>query len=116
MIFNQDISPFDFVNISCRKGDAFEMAFEYLNDDDSNFDFTGYTAKLQVRKGEGTTVIEEFSTEDGTIILEPGNITLTKETLAGNAGNYLYNLQLTLGTSNKTIISGEFKILPDLTT
>ena len=115
MIFNQEVSPFDYVNITCRKGDGFDMEFEYLNDDDTNFDFTGYTAKLQVRKKEGTDVIEEFTTEDGTIILEPGLITLSKETIEGVAGKYLFDLQITLNT-NKTIVSGGFTILPDLTT
>ena len=114
-IINIKISPFDYVNFSCKKGDAFEKSLEVLNEDGTEYDFTGYTAKMQLRKKEGVEPEEEFTTEDNSIFMEEGVISLNKTSIDGEAGKYLFDLQITKDGRNKTIISGEFTIYPDYT-
>lgn len=114
-ITNVEISPFDYVNFSCKKGDVFERTIEVKNEDDSLFDFTDYTAKMQIRKGEGGAVIETFDSEDNSIVLTEGEVTLAKNAISGASGNYYYDLQITKDEKSRTIISGRFVIHPDYT-
>lgn len=114
-IFNLSNSPSYYVNFATKKGDSFSKSFEYLNEDDTPFDFTGYTAKMEVRKKEGSEVVEVFDTEDGSIALAEGEILLIKDEITGAAGDYLCDFQLVFEDSKSTLFTGNFKIYPDIT-
>lgn len=114
-IVNIEISPFDYVNFKCRRGDAFEKSLEVLNEDGTEFDFTGYTALMQVRKRPGSDVIEEFSSEDASIALNAGEIIIEKDSIVGASGSYIYELQISKDGRNRTIVTGDFVIQSDLT-
>jgi phosphotransferase system HPr-like phosphotransfer protein len=114
-IVNIEISPFDYLNFKCRRQDAFEKNLEVLNDDGTPFDFTGYTALMQVRKKSGSEVVIEFDSEDGSITLLEGEILIEKDSIDVTSGSYVYDLQLTSDGKRRTIITGNFVVTADLT-
>lgn len=113
MIQNIESEPFNYANFSCKKGDSFTKIIEVTNDDDSNFNFTGYAAKVELRKKEGVAAVETFSTSDGSIVLESGLITISKDAITGASGSYKFDLQITKEGKNTTILTGDFTIKPD---
>jgi hypothetical protein len=113
-ILNVEISPFGYINFTCRKGDSFIKAIEVENEDLTPFDFTGYSVKMDVRNSEGD-IIESFTTEDSTIILTEGQILFDKSSIDSDAGEYRHSIQFTKDARNQTVATGDFVIFEDLT-
>lgn len=110
------ISPTTY-NITCYQGATLDRTFT-VTDKTTNtpVNWTGYTAKLQVRQyvntndtavltltsGSGITPL----TNDGKIIIQA----TAAETGAITAGNYVYDLELTSGSYVVRLLQGRFTV------
>ncbi len=108
-------------DIVCQEGDNFVLDMDVKNPNDSNFDFTGYTSKLQVRKRRVETdpTILTFQTSGGGITLTSGHIKIEKTAaqMVGLSGDYFYDLKVTDSAGLVTTwLYGKFKIFPTVTT
>lgn len=108
------------LDITCRKGDTFELTVEAKDSDGNNIDFSTYTMGLaQVRPtDESTTLTLEFTDTAGTIVFANGNFKLTQSAAtmsAVDAGIYVYDVQLA-DASGKIVtwFYGLFKINEDV--
>jgi len=109
-------------NFKVNQGETFNPAITWKDSNGSAYDITGYTAKMQVRRFEGDTVIQEFTTADATMDIPTGtdgviNLLLTAtETAALTADTYIYDLLLDDGSGVKTrILEGTFTVKAQVT-
>lgn len=82
--------------------------------------WTGYTGKLQVRRYPDSPVVLELSTGGNgiTTLTNDGKVTFTAtatQTGAIEAGNYVYDLELTSGTYVIRLIQGTFTVSAQVT-
>lgn len=108
-------------DIVCHEGDDFILDMDAKNPDDSNFVFTGYTAKLQVRarRVESDPVILSFATGGQGITLTAGHVKVEKSaaSMAGLSGDYFYDFKVIDSAGVVTTwLYGKFKIYPTVTT
>lgn len=106
-------------NMVCAKGATFTKRLTW-SIDGIPVDLTGYTAHMQARdKYSSPTAIFTLSTSDGSIVLDDeGNIDLTidadvTETFVPK--DYVYDLELEVGTEVYRIIEGKFIVTPEVT-
>lgn len=105
------------VDVTCRKGDSFELKFTFTDDAGAAIDLTSYTWKMDVKETDTSSsdIIADgdFSysgTSAGVL-----TITATAATMAGAAGGlYVYDLQSTNSGTVKTWVYGIFKINEDV--
>lgn len=105
-------------NIICEQNATFQMFFPWKNEQTGiPYDLTGYTALMQVRtaKCDGATLIIEFSTANGSIVLGgvAGTVQVNAtptQTAALVAGQYLYDLLLITGSNKYRVLQGTFTV------
>lgn len=105
--------------IVAKEGDDFSLVMSVKNADGSDFDFTDYSAKMQVkkRKVESYPNIFEFSIGNG-IVLTEGQINLTKtaEEMSNKSGLYFYDLKIISPEGIVTTwLFGEFELQATVT-
>lgn len=105
--------------IIAREGDDFHLVIAVKNPNNTNFDFTGYTAKMQVkrRKVETDEAVLSFTVGSG-IVLSSGQINLSKSASAmqGKSGSYFYDLKITDPSGIVTTwLFGVFELQPTIT-
>lgn len=105
------------VDITCRKGDTFQLDLTFTDDAGTAIDVSSYTWKMDVK---------ETATSSGDIIADDSfdyagtnegklRITATAAIMAGvTSGVYVYDLQSNNGGTIKTWIFGVFKINEDI--
>lgn len=108
-------------NMTCYQGATLDKTFT-VSANGTAINWTGYTAKLQVRQytdtskpavltlatgGQGITTL----TSDGKIIIQA----TATQTGAITAGNYVYDLELTSGSYVVRILQGRFTVDPQVT-
>jgi len=103
-------------NFKIDQDSTFAFEVEYLNDDDTPIDLTGYTAKLQVRDQKGGKKLAFTLTHnDGINIMgNTGKMTISFSNVRTNKLFYpqsSYDLVITDLTGNKTRILEGFLIL-----
>lgn len=106
------------VDITCRKGDTFNLEITFNDSDGTTLDLTGYTWKLDVRETDtsASAIIEDdaFSysgTAEGVL-----TISASSTTMAGvDGGLYVYDLQSSNTGNIKTWLYGIFKVNEDVT-
>jgi hypothetical protein len=106
------------VDITCRKGDTFNLEITFKDPAGTALDLTGYTWKLDVRETDTSVsaIIEDdaFSysgTNDGVLtILASASIMAAVE-----GGLYVYDLQSSNTGNVKTWMYGIFKVNEDVT-
>lgn len=115
-------------NITCDQGSTYSLVVtvQYPDAEDPTiyhpWDFTGYTARMQIRRTiESSTVLLELTTETGGIEFtdeDNGEITLTisaTETAAlTSSGVYDLEIVSSAGTVSK-VIKGVFTLNPEVT-
>lgn len=107
-------------NMCIRQGETFSRVITWKSAG-VLVNLTGYTAKMQVRRGSGQTVVSELSTTNGRISLggSAGTITLTiaaTDTDDIAIGTYKYDLLLTSSGGVVTnLLEGEFKVVSGIT-
>ena len=115
-------------NITCEQGSTFSriITVEYPDPNDSStmlpYDFTGYTAQMQIRRTiESTTVMIELTTANGGVAYTDAangelTITMTAEQTAGLTSSGVYDLEIinSIGEVSK-LIKGAFTLLLEVT-
>lgn len=107
-------------NIVLNKNETFSRVFTWKSGG-TEVNLTGYTAKLQVRRKTGDTVILTFTTADSSIVLggTAGTITLAlaaASTTSLSAITAKYDLILTSGSGTITrLLEGDFIIRSGIT-
>ena len=108
------ISPATY-NITCYQGATLDKTFTATNDG-TPINWTGYTAKLQVRQYVNTsdTAVLTLTTGSGiTALTNDGKVIITAtatQTGAIAQGNYVYDLELTSGTYVVRLVQGRFTV------
>lgn len=108
-------------NFTIERGATWEQVLEYLNADNTPFDLTGATAKMQLRAAAGKPLQAELSTENGRIVLTPaaGLIALkltAAQTEEISPGAWAYDLELYLSSGTVVrLIEGRATIRPQIT-
>ena len=102
-------------NIMCYQGATLDKSFTATNDD-VPINWTGYTAKMQVRQYINTTDTAVLTLTTGSGITAGANdgkviITATAtQTAAIPQGNYVYDLELTSGAYVVRFLQGRFTV------
>lgn len=105
------------VDITCRKGDTFELEFTFTDDNGDPIDLSSYSWKMDVKETDttaGDIIGDSEFVYDGNVA---GQLTIkaTATTMAGvSGGTYVYDLQSTSGAVVKTWVYGLFKINEDV--
>ena len=115
-------------NITCEQGSTFSriITVEYPDPNDSStmlpYDFTGYTAQMQIRRTiESTTVMIELTTANGGVAYTDAangelTITMTAEQTAGLTSSGVYDLEIINSTGEVSkLIKGAFTLLLEVT-
>jgi hypothetical protein len=110
-------------NIVCDQGSTFEREIELMDSDETPYNLSGYTARMQVRRevdSTGTPLIE-LTTENGRISLfgTLGIIALAltpTETSSLSRGGY-YDLEIVQTSTGKVfkVLRGEFRLEKEVT-
>lgn len=108
---------------SVKQGDTFKgrnlTISQKINDVLTPVDLTGVTIAMQVRENPGTPIVEEWTTDDNTILLtDPtaGKFQIVGRTITGAPGMYKYDLQIVFAPDNKkTYFAGQFIIIEQIT-
>ena len=113
------ISPGTY-NMTCYQGSTFDKTFTATNDS-TPINWTGYTAKLQVRQYVNTsdTAVLTLTTGSGiTAGANDGKIIISAtatQTGAIPQGNYVYDLELTSGSNISRLIQGQLTVAEQVT-
>ena len=105
--------------IVCFQGATLDKTFTATNDGTA-VNWTGYTAKLQVRRYPDSELILSLSTGGLgiTTLTNDGKVIITAtatQTGAIVAGNYVYDLELTSGTYVVRLVQGSFTVQAQVT-
>ena len=115
------------LDLIARRGDTYSRTFTVKNADDSLYNFTGYSAKMQIKaKNDDTAnILELDSGAGGEITLSTGSLIIlipaaTMKNILPK--NYYYDLEITYPSSQagqagaiKTWLSGRFTVNQDVT-
>lgn len=102
-------------NITCYQGATLTKTWNWKNNG-TNINWTGWTAKMQVRQYVNTADDAVLTLTTGSGIAagaNDGNVTITiSATQSGAilAGNYVYDIELTSGTTVERVLSGRFTV------
>ena len=105
--------------LTIEQGSTFQKQFRWKVDGQV-MNLTGYTAKMQLKKNYGGAAAFELSTTNSRILLggAGGTVSLElapQETAGLPAGNYVYDLELTLGSVVRKLIRGTVVVVPEAT-
>lgn len=105
------------VDITCRKGDTFNLELTFKDGAGSVIDLTNYTWKMDVKETDTSTgdIIPDNNftytgNADGELTISASAATMA----AISGGLYVYDLQSTNGGTVKTWVYGIFKINEDV--
>jgi hypothetical protein len=113
--------PAGFYNITAEQGATLSRTITWRDTNGQPINLTNYTARMQVRSDyESTTVILDFTTQNGAITLGGvlGTITITASAEAMSAvssGSYVYDLELVFGSVVTRLIQGTFAVNVEVT-
>lgn len=105
--------------IVCYQGATLDKTFT-ATQNSTPINWTGYTAKLQVRRYPDSAVVLELSTGGNgiTTLTNDGKVSIlatATQTAAIEAGNYVYDLELTSGTYVVRLVMGTFTVSAQVT-
>lgn len=114
--------PAGIYDIVCEQGATFVRTLNWLDENETPINLTGFTARMDVRvTTQATTPLVTLTTENGGIVLgdQTGEITLTlsaEETDDLPAKKAVYDLELVSGSGVVTrLLQGSFTISPQVT-
>jgi carbohydrate-binding DOMON domain-containing protein len=102
--------------LEIEAGATFSLEFEYRNDNGTLFDFTGWTAKAQIRQTPSSASALEITTaiNAGTSVI---TISLTAvQTATLTATNYVWAMELTQTSTSKVVrlVEGGVVVSPEV--
>jgi len=106
-------------NLSGDQGSTFQFAFQWAQDG-IPVDLTNWTGHMQLREkyNSPTFAAEAISTGNSMNLTSGGmvNVILDKDQMSAlQAKTYLYDLDLSSGDYRKTLIRGNFLVIPEVT-
>jgi hypothetical protein len=94
------------------RGDSFVQNFEVIGIELP----TGTTAKMQVKKPNDDTVLQEFKPQDSTLIVDGNFVKLKKLTFELEVGIYVFDVEFLFPDGEKaTLFGGNLRIKKDTT-
>jgi len=102
--------------LEIEAGATFSLEFEYKNDDGTLFDFTGWTAKAQIRQTPSSATALEITTSINTST-SVITISLTAvQTATLTATNYVWAMELTQTSTSKVVrlVEGGVVVSPEV--
>lgn len=110
--------PAGYTNIKIESGATFSIEMELNNADGSNLNLTGYTGACKIRSSYysnfnvySLTVSVVSPATDGKIILSASST----ETAAFKPGRYVYDVEITSGSSVVRVLEGIAEVKPNAT-
>ena len=102
--------------LEIEAGATFSLEFEYKNDDGTLFDFTGWTAKAQIRQVPSSASAVEVTTaiNTSTSVI---TISLTAiQTASLTLPNYVWAMELTQTSTSKVVrlVEGAVRVSPEI--
>lgn len=101
-----------------KKGDTYEMSLSFFEDDCETIpiDVSTYVFKLQAKNTSGTVVIEWLDAAFVYVNDYTRKVTLSPATTYGyTAGEYPYDLQVTIGANSYTYLNGFVQVITQVT-
>ena len=114
-------------DLAIKAGTTYNKTWEFLNEDETPMDLTGWTARMQLRTSmTAETETLELTTENGGIVIDEGESTLTvlildtqTSALAVNNAKtkYVYDLEIIYPTTNYVDcpLYGKITVSPEVT-
>ena len=108
-------------DITCEQGATFQRVITWKNANGTAINLGGYTAAMQVRDGRcSQTIVVTLSTANGRIALggAAGTVTLTiaaADSALLPIGEFVYDLELTIGATVTRLLSGTFTVSGEVT-
>lgn len=114
-------------DLTIKAGTTYDKPWEFLNEDETPMDLTGWTARMQLRSSmTADEVALELTTENGGIVIDEENSTLTilildDQTSALAIDNaktkYVYDLEIVYPTTNYVDcpLYGKVTVSPEVT-
>ena len=108
-------------NITCEQGSTFTRTFTINNPDETPFNLTGYSARMQIRRDvDSSTVILSATNDNGAIAITAGTgvivVTLSATQTAALTRGGIYDLEIfhSNGTVFK-VVKGLFRLDKEVT-
>lgn len=107
-------------DLHAKAGDTFVLPVEYLADDDTPIDLTGYTAELSIARSAGDTNAFSYTDSDASVSIDGPNGTINieiprSETRLWNAGKYIYEITIVSGGGIATTLAdGNLFVRPEV--
>jgi hypothetical protein len=101
-----------------KKGDTYELSLSFYEDEceTTPIDVSAYVFKLQAKNTSGTVVIEWLDADFVYVNDYTRKVTLAPATTNGyTAGEYPYDLQVTIGANSYTYLNGYVQVLTQVT-
>lgn len=107
-------------NFTIDQGSTFSRTITVKNYDDSLYNLTGHTARMQIRRDiDSATVMLELTTENGRIVLGGAAGTIVLSVSATDTSTLdrsgVYDLELVQGAIVKRLIRGTINLNPEVT-
>lgn len=107
------------VDITCRRGDTFELELTFTDDNGDAIDLSSYSWKMDVKETDTSAADiisdDDFSYLDTQVLNGILKIKASATTMAAvPGGTYVYDLQSTEGQTVKTWVYGIFKVNEDI--
>lgn len=108
------------LNLTLAQGSTWSVTLTYKDANGAAINLSGYTAAMQVRASHAasTTVLSLTSGSGITLGGAAGTITITASaatTAAIEAGTYVYDLELTTGSTVTRLVEGSVTVTPEVT-
>jgi molybdopterin-binding protein len=107
-------------NFTIEQGATFSRTIVVKNPDNTLYNLTGYTARMQIRRDiAATEVMISLTTENGKLALGGANgqisITLSAADTATITRNGVYDLELVTGATVYRLLRGAVSLVPEVT-
>jgi hypothetical protein len=102
-------------NLTIDQGSSFSTSIALTDNDGVALNLTGYTGAAQLRKHYTSSTAVTFTV---TIDALNGEVTLSltaTQTAALTAGRYVYDVELTIGSTVSRVIEGIVTVTPEVT-
>lgn len=103
-------------NLKIYQGDYVELYLVLKDSGGTPMNLTGYTPKAQIKPTYGGAVSAEF---ECTVTANPGEIHIflsSEDCAALEAGDYIWDFQLTSVGGTRTYLAGDVVVIPEVTT
>lgn len=87
-------------------GTTWRVEFEYTNEDETVFDLTGWTAKMQVRETAGATLALELVAAIDVVLGRLSFVASATQTSSLVLPSYVYAIEMTDGTEVVRLVQG----------